>query len=137
MGQYWRIVNLDKKEYLSPYDFGNLGKLMEFSVTRCGITTALVLLLADPVTNGRGGGDFHSDNIGGCIIGSWAGDRIKIVGDYGDDGIYDETDGELWENISRKILEVMETDDYIQIIRNQEYNFYNCHPNNFSKGERR
>lgn len=30
MRQYYRILNLDKKEYLSPYDFGCTAKLMEF-----------------------------------------------------------------------------------------------------------
>jgi len=44
---------------------------------------ALSVLLADG--NGRGGGDLRSDN---SIVGTWAGDRIVIAGDYADKGKY-------------------------------------------------
>lgn len=80
MGQYHIIVDLDKKEYLNPHDFGAGTKLMEFGGSGGGVMLGLAVLLARD--NGRGGGDLRSEN---PIIGSWAGDRIEIAGDYGDE----------------------------------------------------
>jgi len=81
MGQCYIIVNLDKKQYINPRKFGDGVKLIEFADSTPGTMTALAVLLADG--NGRGGGDLRSDN---PIIGSWAGDRIVIAGDYADPG---------------------------------------------------
>jgi 3-deoxy-D-manno-octulosonic acid (KDO) 8-phosphate synthase len=39
MGQYYKIVNVDKKQYLSPWTFHEGAKLMEFSCDSCGILT--------------------------------------------------------------------------------------------------
>ena len=128
MGQYYRIINLDKQEYLSPYTFNNGAKLMEFSCSRAGVLTALALLLADG--NGRGGGDLHSAN---PVIGSWAGDQIVIAGDYADDEKFlgkeqlvkykmlqeNETAnlyayaGEYFNDISEKALEAMLDDEFV------------------------
>ncbi|MCK5050818.1 MAG: hypothetical protein KAS53_03690 [Candidatus Cloacimonetes bacterium] len=80
MGQYYKIVNLDKQEFLDTYTFNDGAKLLEFGCSSEGTLTALAILLADG--NGRGGGDLHSDN---PIIGSWAGDRIVVAGDYADE----------------------------------------------------
>ncbi|MDA3813534.1 MAG: hypothetical protein PF570_04700 [Candidatus Cloacimonetes bacterium] len=80
MGQYYKIVNLDKKEFLNTYTFNDGAKLLELGCSSEGTLTALAILLADG--NGRGGGDLHSEN---PIIGSWAGDRIVVAGDYADE----------------------------------------------------
>src|SRR5262249_31446104 len=80
MGQYYLVVNLDKKEYIHPHQCGDGLKLMEFGASSCGTMTALAVLLADG--NGRGGGDLHSRR---PVVGSWAGDRVVLAGDYGDD----------------------------------------------------
>lgn len=77
MGQGYLIVNLDKKEYLDPNSFGNGVKLTEFGY-QPGVMMALAALLADG--NGEGGGDLRSNS---PLIGSWAGDRIVVAGDYG------------------------------------------------------
>jgi hypothetical protein len=79
MGQYYVIVNLDKHQYINPHNFGEGAKLMDFGASSGGAMTALAVLLADG--NGRGGGDLYSND---PIIGSWAGDRIVVAGDYGD-----------------------------------------------------
>ena len=79
MGQYYIIVNLDKRQYINPHKFGDGAKLMEFALSSLGTKTALAALLSDG--NGRGGGDIDSQE---PIIGSWAGDRIVVAGDYGD-----------------------------------------------------
>lgn len=81
MGQYYKIVNVKKRQYLNPLMFNDGMKLMEFGMSARGTLTALAVLLADG--NGRGGGDLNSAN---PIVGSWAGDPIVIAGDYADDG---------------------------------------------------
>lgn len=119
MGQYYFIVNIDKKEYLHPHKFGEGLKLMEFGHSRSSILLALTVLLADG--NGRGGGDIHTSKYNKAIeryrealdkyhggkrktrpkfpdsekfnqpwIGRWAGDRIVIAGDYADGGKFIE-----------------------------------------------
>lgn len=79
MGQYYLVVNLDKKEYINPHKFGDGAKLMEFASSGGGTMLALGILLADG--NGLGGGDLQ-DVEDLPIVGSWAGNRIVIVGDY-------------------------------------------------------
>lgn len=124
MGQYHYTVNLDKHEYLDPHALGDGAKLVE----QCGhapggINDALHLLLA--VSNGsggRGGGDFHLES---PFIGSWGGNRIAVVGDYGEkgdlpeefgaDSIYsrcdgddDDQEGPLYKNITPQLIPVLE-----------------------------
>jgi len=112
MGQYYRIVNLDKKQYIKPHDFNDGAKLMEFALSGDGTMAALAVLLADG--NGRGGGDMHSQD---ALVGSWAGDRVVITGDYADNGKFVPDDGdkeaplysyteEHCENISAKVRAV-------------------------------
>jgi len=79
MGQYYIAVNISKGEWLHPHRFGDGLKLLEFGSSGDGTMLGLAVLLASG--NGRGGGDLNSEN---KIVGSWAGDRIIIVGDYAD-----------------------------------------------------
>jgi len=138
MGQYYLLVNLDKKQYLHPHRFGDGLKLLEFGCGNSGTMTGLAILLADG--NGRGGGDLRSDD---PIIGSWARDRIVVAGDYADGGKFVEgatraelqriaetvfTEGyqqpervnlyalakETFEDISDKVIRAMLHDDYIR-----------------------
>lgn len=81
MGQYYFICNLDKREYIHPHKFDDGLKLLEFGMSSGGTMMGLAALLADG--NGRGGGDLRVTH---PIIGSWAGDRIVIAGDYADPG---------------------------------------------------
>lgn len=82
MGQYYYVVNTDKKEYLYPHKLGDGLKLLEFGLSSCGTMTGLALLLSDG--NGRGGGDLRTNDED--YVGRWAGDRIVIAGDYADGG---------------------------------------------------
>ena len=115
MGQYYKIVNIKKKQYISPYIFGDGSKLMEFSMSANGVLAGLAILLADG--NGRGGGDLHSEN---DIVGSWAGDNIVIAGDYADTGKFvKEPEQNLYEvassegeDISVKVLDALCDDQY-------------------------
>ena len=115
MGQYYKIVNIKKKQYISPHTFGDGSKLMEFSMSASGVLAGLAILLADG--NGRGGGDLHSEN---DIVGSWAGDNIVVAGDYADEGKFvKEADRNLYclatnegEDISVKVLDALFDDQY-------------------------
>jgi hypothetical protein len=81
MGQYYLVCNLDKQQYLHPHRFDDGLKLLEFGNATCGTMMGLAVLLADG--NGRGGGDLRSNH---PFVGSWAGDRIVVAGDYADTG---------------------------------------------------
>jgi hypothetical protein len=118
MGQYYHIVNLTKKQYLHPHHFGDGLKLLEFGSSGSGTMLGLAVLLAN--SNGRGGGDLQSEN---PIIGSWAGDRIVIAGDYaekGDKGEAMNKEGNLFgrcegfEDISYKVVEALCDDRWIR-----------------------
>lgn len=131
MGQYYKVVNLDKKQYLDPHDCGEGAKLMEIALSSMSMMSCVALLLADG--NGRGGGDIHSEN---PLIGSWAGDRIVISGDYADNGRFIPEDqgplewgGEVhdeynlnaladedygWENVSLKAMRCLAEDAYVR-----------------------
>jgi hypothetical protein len=115
MGQYHVLVNLDKREYVSPQGLGSGIKLWEMMASHPSALTALAPLLA--CSNGRGGGDLNTEynwNVSGThiensetgetsnipgdkailvdsepdkekgVIGRWSGDRVAIVGDYGE-----------------------------------------------------
>jgi hypothetical protein len=114
MGQYYYVANLDKKEYLHPHHCGDGPKLMEFGLSSCGNMSCLAILLADG--NGRGGGDLRSDN---PIVGSWAGNRIVITGDYADNGRFGAPEDcnlmstmEDWRNVSSLAIEALADDVY-------------------------
>lgn len=66
MGQYHRIVNVDRMEALSPHPLGNGFKLLEFGCSGYGAMAALGLFLLGE--------------------GRWAGNRVAVVGDYHEPG---------------------------------------------------
>jgi hypothetical protein len=65
-GQYYRIVNIDKKEFISPRAFKDGAKLLEFAGGDCGVISGLAILMASG--NGRGGGDFYTNTCYGKDI---------------------------------------------------------------------
>lgn len=76
MGQYWKPVNLTKREYIHPHRL-NVGlKLLEQASSPNLAGALTILLAAMPVK--RGGGDFKNNQ----FIGRWAGDMVTFVGDY-------------------------------------------------------
>jgi len=108
MGQYWKVVNLDKREFVLPHKLGVGLKLGEQVGSGHGTPDALFILVA-AMRDRRGGGDFDWDSnyygpertsqypmgapvvdeyngIAKSVIGRWAGDRITVVGDYSEDG---------------------------------------------------
>ena len=88
MGQYWKCVNLDKREFINSYKLGSGLKLWEQLANHPGTGAALITLCA-AMPESRGGGDLslysddeNYDAIAARTIGRWAGDRIALVGDY-------------------------------------------------------
>jgi hypothetical protein len=104
MGQYWKVVNFSKREYILPWTLGAGLKLNEQLAEHPGTGAALLVLCA-AMPEPRGGGDFDikqnwhglnrqmsQEGISGPTppgyaevarrtIGRWAGDRIALVGD--------------------------------------------------------
>lgn len=99
MGQYHTLYNVDKKQKvdgLSGY------KLLEQIGYPKSTATALFLLVAN--SNGRGGGDVKDHP----LVGSWAGDRVVVQGDYaeeGDKAFIPDTD--TYEDITKKVWELL------------------------------
>lgn len=62
MGQYYTVVNIDKKQCLHPHHFDNGAKLMEWGYIGNMLVNAMMNLLAT----------------------DWQGDRVYVVGDYAD-----------------------------------------------------
>jgi hypothetical protein len=85
MGQYWKVVNLDKREFIHPHKLGSGLKLWEQIANAPGIGAALIILCA-AMPEYRGGGDLKlDDDVARRTIGRWAGDRVCLVGDYAQD----------------------------------------------------
>lgn len=104
MGQYWKPVNLDKKEFIDPHKLGAGLKLWEQVANHPGTGAALILLCADPRSLEEGSGD-----VKGSVVGRWARDRIVLVGDYGDSETYEECDeGGKYKDISEEVCKEIE-----------------------------
>lgn len=116
MGQYYVVINLTKKQFIHPHAFGDGCKLMEFGSSGRTMSALAVLLVN---SNGRGGGDLDSHR---PIVGSWAGDKIVIAGDYAEPGdagepkggenLYGRTGTEAYQNVSAEAFEALLDDDY-------------------------
>lgn len=106
MGQYHKVYNLDKKEFIHPHDIDNGLKLYEQVGHISSTSTALFALLAN--SNARGGGDFPKHT----LIGRWAGDRVLIQGDYaGEEDTNYQTPEKLeaFTNISKDVADMLKT----------------------------
>lgn len=103
MGQYHTLYNLDKKEKVEA--FGGY-KLLEQIGYPKSTSTALFLLIAN--SNGRGGGDVEDHP----LVGSWAGDRVVVQGDYAEEGDpafianteeYKDVSKEVWDLLNKTL----------------------------------
>lgn len=126
MGQYYMVVNRDRKEYLHPHRIGSGLKLWE--ICAGDLPRLLAYLLRQ--STGRGGGDpsvpyqqfadgdgdVDWDALEAAIeerfphCGRWAGDRIVIVGDYDESdefgGLYRAVqDSDEWTEIAPEVAE--------------------------------
>lgn len=124
MGQYYMVVDLDRREYVHPHRLGSGLKLWEI----CAGNLPRVLAYLLRGSTGRGGGDprvpyqrFQDEDgdvdwaaLDEAIAerfpneGRWAGDRVVIVGDYDESeafgGLYREVqDSGDWTEISAEV----------------------------------
>lgn len=105
MGQYFKVYNVDKKEFIHAHHIDNGLKLMEQVGFEKSSSSALFLLLAN--SNGRGGGDAKPQS----LIGRWAGDRIVVQGDYAepsDPGFISGEDLDSYSNISADVKAMLD-----------------------------
>lgn len=104
MGQYHKLYNKDKKEFVYAHHIDNGLKLLEQVGFEKSTSTALFLLVAN--SNGRGGGDAKDHP----MIGRWAGDRIVVQGDYakpGDPAYIPEEELEAYTDISADVMDLL------------------------------
>jgi hypothetical protein len=80
MGQYHVLVNLDKKEIVTPHGLG-LGLKQREHLGEFNGTLADAMYLLVMTSPNRGGGDLPPTNISS----RWAGDRVLVLGDYTQD----------------------------------------------------
>lgn len=80
MGQYHKLVNLDKREEVISYPLGLGAKQYEQTGFEGSMSDALYLLLM--TSPARGGGDWPAFD---GLSGRWAGDRVVVLGDYSTD----------------------------------------------------
>lgn len=102
MGQYFKAVNLDKREFVCPWCCGEVAKLWEWAANPHG---SLFTLLLRKSSEG-GGGDFHGltyEHDPRAIVGRWAGDRVVLCGDYDDSRLWDALPA--YRNVSRELVD--------------------------------
>ena len=104
MGQYHRVANHSRKEYINGHGLGCGIKLWEMASSRYSPATALMLLMAQD--NGGGGGDVSPHP----LVGSWAGDKIGVHGDYGNSpesqAVWSDDSG--YRDITPQVREMMQ-----------------------------
>jgi hypothetical protein len=87
MGQYFKIVNENKKEVVNPWKLGGGAKFFEWLYNN----QARVLIWLVRKSNETGGGDID-DFTTYQTLGRWAGDRITLIGDYDESRLWDTAD---------------------------------------------
>ena len=128
MGQYFKAVNLDKKEVVCPWCLGGGAKLWEWAVNRQGAVFTLLLRQSSQTGGGDYGGpapqaidlSMNPDALteliakgiaregmempipSSSVVGRWAGDRVALVGDYDESGLYERS--KSFANISDCLL---------------------------------
>jgi hypothetical protein len=83
MGQYFKLVNVDKKEVVDPWALGGTAKFWEWIANPHG---RVLLWLLRQSSEGGGGDIDERDEY--TTLGRWAGDRVTLVGDYDASGLY-------------------------------------------------
>jgi hypothetical protein len=126
MGQYHKLINLDKREQVNPENLGLGAKQYEQTGTAGDFGDALYLLLMSSPNRGGGDWDYFPN-----LSGRWVGDRVIVLGDYTEDedlpsyenasllysGSYD------WLDISEEVAEALakvykRLDDLLAITNN-------------------
>ncbi len=127
MGQYFKAVNVTKREIVDPWEIGGGAKLWEWCANhKAGIFPYLLRK-----SSGTGGGDLDGRtrqvevtelpnlgsflraattregapcSTGGTYAGRWAGDEIYLIGDYDESNLYEEATNH-YRDISEELVE--------------------------------
>ena len=110
MGQYFKAINLDKREVVCPWCMGGGAKLWEWAANTQGAIFSLLLRKSDE----GGGGDFYGYHKGCAeggpipcpvspIAGRWAGDRVCLIGDYDSSKLWEELPA--YRNITQEVVD--------------------------------
>jgi hypothetical protein len=110
MGQYFRAVNVTKREYIDPWDIGGVAKLWEW----CANRTAGIFPYLLRKSSGYGGGDISEAEP--KYAGRWAGDEVYLVGDYDESELFQKAEQEF-TNISHPLA--AEYNDFVAVERLQ------------------
>jgi len=105
MGQYYLIVNLDKKEYIDPLVVGCGVKAREI----CASDVARLLPFLLRKSDKWGGGDPRDEY---KYDGHWAGDRIVMIGDYDSSRLFHKVHEE-YKDITLEVVE--EFNDFMEL----------------------
>ena len=103
MGQYFKIVNESKHEFVCPWCIGGGAKLWEWAANSQGAVLTLLLRKSDE----GGGGDFKDatyETDSAALVGRWAGDQVLLIGDYDSSRLWDKA--KSYRNISRELADV-------------------------------
>lgn len=94
MGQYHKLVNLDKREVVEPHGLGLGAKQYEQTACEASLSDAMYLLVMTSPASGSGDWPLTA------LSGRWAGDRVVVLGDYTEDGSLPafENAGSLYKN---------------------------------------
>lgn len=93
MGQYYKLVNLSKKEYINPQELdGHDAKACEVLMRGSAVGQVLLMLLTNHPEH-RGGGDIKIVGPLKEVMGRWIGDEVIVAGDYIKDKDYFPRDG--------------------------------------------
>lgn len=94
MGQYFVLVNHDRREVVCPWCVGGVAKLWEWCMNpQAGLLPYLLRK-----STGTGGGDIPNPE-GVEYAGRWAGEKVELVGDYDESGDFQRALAE-YTNIS-------------------------------------
>lgn len=91
MGQYHKLINITKKEFVVGHDIGINLKHYEQIGFEGSMADVLYCLMIAQGDDRRGGGDVS----GHKLIGHWTGDPVAIVGDY----YTEDTDNRSYKNL--------------------------------------
>ena len=112
MGQYHKLINITKKEFVVGHDIGIMAKHYEQIGFEGSMADVLYCLMIAQGDDRRGGGDVS----GHKLIGHWTGNNVAIVGDYYDEdtdkfeyrNLYDEVESDKdYKNISPSIRSML------------------------------
>ena len=104
MGQYFRIVNLDKREYIKPDSnklwelcANNEARLLAWLLAKGPQDGTTLAKTSEEASKPIGQGRFKTP-------GRWAGDRILVVGEYDESGLYHKVEKNGYREISAEVI---------------------------------